>query len=201
MPLWGLSDNAANSVKTVASSIEAGAGATAITANNTALYGNVSVGVFPTTYPIKAAVGQFGVSYQEMANTAGERNAVCHAGWNIRRAGTGPVRSITVSAGGVGYNNTDIINISGGQVNAAATPVTNSTGSIVSVIVTTPGTGFANVSSATIAITNSTAGASAGSNATLVPVMGGRAGRVTYESIVAMGSMSNGATDDTYLPQ
>lgn len=200
MPLWGLTDASSNVVKTIASSIDAGAGATAIAANNTALYGNVTARSFGSG-PLNMAIGTFGVSAAELANTGGERKMVCHAGWNVRRAFVGPVASLAMSVGGTGYANTDLIKVSGGSSNAAGTLTTNSTGGILTVTLGFGGGGFVNVSSSTIAVTNATGGASAGSGATLTFTLGGRAGRVTYENIIAMGSMSNGASDDTQLPQ
>jgi hypothetical protein len=65
----------------------------------------------------------------------------------------------------------------------------------------------------TFAVTAANGDASAGSGATfaaglansaggtLTLTLGGRAGRVSYETIVAMGSLSNGAADDDLLPQ
>jgi hypothetical protein len=151
------------------------------------MFGNTTIGAFT---PGKE-VGQFPVTVQEMANTAGERRDVAHAGWNMRHAWSGPVVSFGVSAGGTGYSNTDLIKVSGGQTNAAGSLTTNSTGGILTATLTASGNGFINVSSSTLAITNSTGGASLGSGATLTFTLGGRAGRVFYENIVAMGSISS----------
>ena len=74
--------------------------------------------------------------------------------------------------------------------------MTNSTGGITSVTITSAGEGF--VSTGTVAVTNSTAGASAGANAVLTATLGGRAGRVSYETLVA-GGISSG-TNTTPLP-
>lgn len=200
MPLWGLTDASSNVVKTVAMGFNSGIGGTAIAANNTAMYGNVTPSSFGS--PAHAqAIGVFGVSAAEMANTGGERNKVTHAGWNIRQAGLGPLASLAINAGGTGYANSDLVRVSGGAVNASATLTTNSTGGLATLTITNYGSGFVNTSATTVAVTNSTGGASLGSTATFTYTLGGRAGRVTYENIVAMGSMSNGATDNTYLPQ
>ena len=133
-------------------------------------------------------------------------------GWSHRIVGTGPVASITISSGGTGYSNADTIKVSGGTTNAAANLQTNSTGGITSVTISTTGAGFANVSSSTLAITTS-----GGSGANLVPVLGGRAGRVRWETLVAITAVqgdavsfsntstanvanSSGTVDDTVLP-
>lgn len=202
MPLWGLSDASSNVVKTVASSFNVGSGQTAQAANNTAMYGNTTPGdAAKGSGTYQMAVGTFGVSAAEMANTSGENKKVNHAGWNVRRAFTGPVSAIAIANGGASYTNTDLVKVSGGITNAAGTLTTNSTGGLATVTLTTPGSGFLNVGASTVAITNSTGGTSAGSGGVLTFTLGGRAGRVTYETIVAMGSMSNGTSDDTQLPQ
>jgi hypothetical protein len=108
---------------------------------------------------------------------------------------------VSVTAGGTGYANSDLIRVSGGTVNAAGSITTNATGGISSIVITNPGSGFVNVSASTVAVTNSTAGASAGSGATFTLNLGGRAGRVSYETIVAGSISSNGASDDTQFPQ
>ena len=58
-------------------------------------------------------------------------------------------------------------------------------------LATTPDeeTGFSNASVATMAVANSTGGASAGSGATLVLTLGGRAGRKSYQTLVAAKSI------------
>lgn len=78
------------------------------------------------------------------------------------------IDTINVTAGGLGYNNTDIIKITTAFVNTIAKPTTNSTGGIQYVTVTNPGSGFytATVPTANIIVTNSTGG-STSSNATL----------------------------------
>lgn len=107
-------------------------------------------------------------------------NGVTHSGWVQTTKGKGPVKSITVSAGGTGYSN-------GGAVTAAntngsgfaGTITTNGAGAIVSITITAGG-------SYTTAPVLTAAG---GSNAALTAVMGGRANRVMKETLVAGGSM------------
>lgn len=194
MPLWGSSDNAANSVKyatELTRSGPVGSGNAAKAANNTSMYANVTPGAFNPGM----AVGQFAVSDREMANSsAAERAYPAHTGWQIRSLGTGPVVSVAVNVGGTGYNNTDTFKISGGTTNATGTLSTNSTGGLANVTLTNPGVGFTNTSSVTVAFANSTGGASAGSTGTLTITLGGRAGRKQYETIVAGGMTSTGNT-------
>lgn len=196
MPQWGLTDQANNQPKNTHIQIQVGSGKTARAANQTALYNNVT----PSAFGKNAAIGTFGVSAAEKANTNGESKDVTHSGWQIRTAWEGPITSLAPNAGGTGYANTDTIKVSGGSVNASATLTTNATGGIASITLGTPGL-FVNVSSATVSVANSTGGASAGSGATFTIKLGGRAGRVFYETIMAAGSLSNGATDDSVLPQ
>ena len=91
------------------------------------------------------------------------------------------VESITVSAGGTGYNNNDVITVSGfqnvagkvvGGYSARAVLSTNSTGGITTVYMANAGCGFSNSSSITVSVANSTGGATTGSGANLVPVVG-----------------------------
>lgn len=141
------------------------------------------------------------------------------------------VTSFTVSAGGTGYNNTDVITVSNGVVNATANPSTNSTGGIGSVTVLTHGSGFTGATNAAISFANSTGGPTTGTGATLVvvessatitatvssatfsatiaggtgatltPVLGGRANRIHYETIVASSNMaSSNGTGSTIFP-
>jgi hypothetical protein len=137
--------------------------------------------------------------------------AIAAPGWVRRTVGTGAVASITITSGGTLYANADTITVSGGATNAAANVVTNGNGVITAVNVTNPGSGF--TSAPTIAVTTST-----GSNATFAAVLNGRAGRVSWETLVAISgpittdavSFSNtstanvanstGTADDSVLP-
>ncbi len=124
--------------------------------------------------------------------------------------------SITVGGTPTGYSNTDLI--TGTAVNnfvsATANVNTNSTGGFVSANVTVINKGlFGNGSVAaniTFTVANSTGGATAGSGATftavlansaggsiLTPTLGGRAGRVHYETLVSMRSLKPGAGSNT----
>lgn len=238
MPLWGRNDQAvtANSTTTKETSngapigtytaVKAGGGANAHFGNTSAgsraatdvaMFSNATPGAFLPGQ----AVGVFGVSATEMSNNVtngGERGA--HAGWNLRRAGTGPIVSITANATLAGYNNADIITVKSpatGGTNATITFTTNSTGGSLTFTIANPGSGFNLVSIPTsnIAITNATGGTATGNTTTtnLVVRAGGRAGRVHHETLIAMGSLgaqtaaygtpataNDASSDNTYFP-
>lgn len=179
MAQWGNTDDAANSVLWAVSQLNKPANTT----NQTALYGNTTMGAFEA----KEVNGQFGVDVVEAANTSSDFKKVAHAGWNLKTTGTGSLTALTIVAGGSGYANTDTITVAAtgtGSVNATATLTTNSTGGITAVTITNTGIGF---TSAAPAVTITTSG---GTSANIVATAGGRAGRVSYETLVAMGSIS-----------
>jgi hypothetical protein len=124
--------------------------------------------------------------------------------------------AITIGGTPTGYNNTDVIIASNGTVNAAASIVTNSTGGFVSgnVTITTAGL-WPNATTngqVAFAVANSTGGASGGSGATftatlangtggsLTLTLGGRAGRLSMETLCTVKSMTaNGAGSEYSL--
>lgn len=200
MAQWGKNDNAANSVVWGTTSVNLPANS----ANRSTLYQNVTVGAFKNNnVSMKKAVGQFGVSAAEAANTSGEGKKVAHAGWNLRTVGTGSLASLVITAAGKGYANGDVITINAGTggTNATATVATSPLGNVTSVSITSVGAGFKTTAPTGITVANSTGGATAGTLATFTAAVGGRAGRVQYETLVAMGSQDNGTADDAILPQ
>lgn len=135
----------------------------------------------------------YGVSVTETANSGGD---VPHAGWLHVTRGVGTISSITVVSGGTLYANTDTVqSANGGQSNVytVGTITTDANGTITAVTVSS------NVTfddTLTLTITTST-----GSGANLVPVLGGRAGRIFYETLVAMSSISGDNTaDNVFFP-
>lgn len=56
-----------------------------VVGSSEALFGNTTADAFVTDLE----VGTFGVSEAEMADTNGEADAVTHAGWVLRKEGTG----------------------------------------------------------------------------------------------------------------
>lgn len=186
MAQYSSTDNAANSVLWAVTS----ANLPANSANRDNLFGNVTVSAFVTGQ----AIGQFGASNAEVG-VAGEGKSIAHAGWQLRRAGTGSVVSFTINTGGSSYTNANSIRVtSTGGVNATANITTNSSGGITSLTVTNLGSGFTSLTP-TVTIVTAT-----GSGANVTATAGGRAGRVHYETLVAMSSIASDASDDTQLP-
>jgi hypothetical protein len=151
----------------------------------------------------------YGVSATEAANTLVDGKKVAHAGWVSQKIGTGPIASVTIVNGGQGYNSAGYIVVSGGgdgTVNLAYT-IANSRNTlqsyssnsywntIATVVIHSPGAGF------NVAPTLTPNGPNSANFATFTVTLGGRAGRVNYETLVAMGSMTGDDTgDDKYFP-
>jgi hypothetical protein len=239
MAQWGRNDQSvtANSTTTAESSNGAPIGtytAVKLGGGANAHFGNTSSGsraatdvamfdnTTPSVFLTGMAVGVFGVSATEVANTGSER--VAHAGWNLRRAGTGPIVSGVYTNSGTGFNNNDILvvnsPVAGG--NATFNMTTNSTGGAVTLTLNTAGFGFtgsgqgnAVIATSNLAITNATGGTAAG-NTTVTyfkVTAGGRAGRVHHENLVAFGSLgaqtasygtpalaNDASTDNSFFP-
>jgi hypothetical protein len=192
--LWGNKDYATGNNKPVY-------------ANTTYLISNSTInGSKANTAKYYGAV--WGVSATESANTLVDGKKVAHAGWVSQKIGTGPVASINITNGGQGYNANGFLTISGGgdaTINVRYT-IANSLNtlqsfssnarlnSIASITIVNPGAGF-NVAPTVIA---------GGANivaATFAVTLGGKAGRVQYETLVAMGSMTeDNSADDKYFP-
>lgn len=195
MALWGSVDNSANAPKwTVLSGVGSNA-------NGFLVYQNTRTSAFVSGLNI----GIEGVNTIEMGNLAnGAANSanigrVAHSGWNLRIQGTGFVQSVAITNGGQGYNANGFITFTGGGV--ANTPanasffIANSLNTqqsfsanalqntIVSVVVNTPGANYTSAPVANALTSNITA-------ATFTVTMGGRVGRVQYETLVAMGNVS-----------
>lgn len=247
-------------------------------ANANTLFGNTTLG----GYVADQVVGVYGVDTTETAVTRRGQ----HAGWVVRKQGTGPIETISISNVGANFANNETFVVSGGSVNAVANVTTNATGNITSLTITNYGRGFqvnstggANVTvapqrekhlmnisvtggsgysntdviqagngtingTATITtnstggfanaditltnvglwgnaktnahvsflVVNTTGGNSAGTGATLVAnlatstdgaatvTLGGRANRISMETLVAMGTITSDASDDTQFP-
>lgn len=195
MPQWSSTPNNANSApywnmrNAISGSIPTGN--TTVAYGNT-LYGNSTVGTWLPT----AAVGVFGVS--DLQARASE--SVTHAGWVKVIRGTGPVAEMRVNLAGANWANGNIVTVSNGITNAVGTVVTNNTGNVSSITITSGGSGFVNASAAVVAFSNSTGGTTGnGQGASVTLTFGGRAGRVQTETLVAMGSLANGGISSPYF--
>ena len=186
MPLWSKSDssNAAPKFSGVSTGIAA-------SANGETLYGNTQIGAFQTGY--KGTVGIFGVDTTEQRVSQTSNTHPQHAGWVTVMKGTGPIASLTANSNS--YSPDSItgnvyLTFSGGgtgTTTANAQIVANATtGLITSIRINNGG----NYERAPVI------GAVANSNVAITIVMGGRAGRVQTETLVAMGTIgTQGITD------
>lgn len=183
MSLWGNLD-AANNAPKHGDTAGYGGNTPQVTANTQVYYSNTQSGAFITG----SAIGVFGVDAQEEINASASANTLLgkpqHAGWVIRKTGMGPVVAISANAGAVGANSFIIFSQGNGRdgsgnTAAVANIAVNSAGYITTVSLISGGL-YANTP---IATANS-------GNASFTITMGGRANRVTTETIVAMGSMT-----------
>ena len=119
--------------------------------------------------------------------------------------------AVTSNATAIGYNNTDLIVASNGVTNAVATLTTNATGGITATTVTNPGLFGNTVANSTVvfSVTNATGGATTGNvvstvfaanlvastntGAQIAVTLGGRSGRVQYETLAIVKAMGNNA--------
>lgn len=194
MPLWGTIDQANNAPKNKQIFINASnAGAKS---NGATLFQNTTPGA--TTNGM--VIGLYGVT-KTMVQAAAANHAtnLSQPGWTLVRQGTGPVINLVASPGGTAYNNTDVFTISAnGCANATFKPVTNSTGGILSFTTNNAGFGFPNTAYVTKTWANSTGGATSGSGATVSVTLGGRAGRINREVIVALKSMTSSSNTSLF---
>lgn len=77
------------------------------------------------------------------------------------------VTTFTVTSGGSGYTNGDIVTVPSAFINATGILTTNATGGVLSATITNTGSGFYQLNPS-VSITNSTGGATGGSSATIV---------------------------------
>lgn len=174
MPLYGTLDNA--------------------TGNNKPKYANTS--------------SVFGVSATEEANTLGDGSRVAHAGWVQQTIGTGPLAGIAISNVGSGINSAGFLSITGGGGSGAnaSYAIANSQNTlqsfstnpawnvVASVTINDPGSGFTSAPTITYLGANTI-------RPLFVSTVGGRAGRRSYETLVASGSITGDDTaDDTFFP-
>jgi hypothetical protein len=185
MALWSNTDANTSAPKGDAD----GFAATGTSANGLTMYANTQIGVFTTNQQ----VGMFGVDTTEQKlSAAGTLSGhPMHSGWVLRKAGMGPVISIAANTGAYGTNSFITFSGGGGVGNTAAnaTVTVNGSNAITSITVNLGGS-YANTP---VALPTS-------GNAVFTLTMGGRANRVTNETIVAMGTLVSDGSDDTIFP-
>lgn len=186
MPLWGKLDTASGNQKPVfANTSNAYSNSTinGTAANTDTYYGNM-----------------YGVSAGEQANAP---KAGAHSGWVSQKIGTGPVASIEVS-GGEGINANGFIILTDGSYLGQGTDAnisfvmantentlqrfsTNPTwNGVGSVTIVNGGSGWSNAEAITGVVSN----AANIAQPTISITLGGRAGRIQYETIVATGTIT-----------
>jgi len=105
---------------------------------------------------------------------------IAHPGWVKETRGTGPVVSINVTAAGTGYANGAAVTAATTHGSGfAGTARTNGAGGLTGINITSGGQ-YHQAPVLTVA---------GGTGATVVATVGGRAGRVHNETLVAMGSI------------
>lgn len=186
------------------------------TGNNKPVYANTTYTVSNSTINgSKANTAKYygavwGVSATEQANTLAiaDGHHSQHAGWVSQKIGTGPVTAISITSGGQGYNSAGFLTISGGgdgTINVSYT-IANSLNTlqsfssnarlnaIATITILNAGAGF-NIAPTVIA------GGANITPATFAVTLGGKAGRVQYETLVAMGSITeDNSADNKYFP-
>jgi hypothetical protein len=107
-----------------------------------AMFGNNTVGAFVPNMIVDVV----GVNVATMASMTGPQ----HAGWQVKRVGTGPIAGAVVTAQAGQFANGETVNVtstSGAAVgNGVLVVSTNATGNIQSLSVGTPGSGWQNTS-------------------------------------------------------
>lgn len=180
MALWGSKDDANNAPK------YAVAGGLGVSANGQVTYQNTTISAFVTN----AEVGTFGVDTTEQGVAANPKGG--HAGWVLRKKGTGPITSLTITNAGALSNvgNAFVTFTAGGTANTTANAriSVNATSNVVQSITLNDGGSYSGTPTATI---------TGNANVTIAVVMGGRSGRTHVETLVAMGSMgADGSSGD-----
>ena len=179
MALWSNTDAAASAPE---GNSATGFAATGVAANGYTMWANTRPSVFTTNQQ----VGVFGVdtTEQTLSATGTLSGHPQHAGWVLRKAGMGPVLSITANSGAYGTNS--FVTFSGGGTGstpANATVAVAQNGQILSVTLNSGGL-YLSLPTAT----------PVSGNAAFTLTVGGRAGRAQYETLVATGSITgNGA--------
>lgn len=180
MSLWKSEDAASNAPVW---SVGSGLGNSA---NGSTLFGNTQISAFVTN----AGLGVFGVDAAEQAISSTNATHPQHAGWVLRKTGTGPIISISTATGNrSNVGNAYITFTDGGTGNTVANAqiFVNSISNVVTTVVVNDGGSYSSTPTATV---------SGNANCTFTLTMGGRANRVGTETLVAMGSMTGDGSDD-----
>lgn len=194
MALWGNKDYPASNQKPVFAN-------TTTTTSNSVINGTSANVVYGTVA---------GVSATEMTTNATKIPVPQHAGWVANKIGTGPITSVTVGAGGSGINAAGFIVIADGSALGQGTggnlsyTIANTQNTLQAYSTNSAWNGVATVTvvnggslySNSGAITYNVSSTANTTQPTLTFVLGGRAGRIQTETLVAMGSVTLDAPSD-----
>lgn len=201
MPLWGNLDNATGNQKPLFANTSNATSASTIhgaAANTVKYYGSV-----------------FGISTNEKSNTTGAGPKLTHAGWVSQKIGTGPISAVAIATRGEGLNAAGFLVVTdtsvhgqGASVNISYTiantanlleaysddPTLNG---INTVTIVSGGSGYSNATQLSVKVSDS----ANITQPTFTFTLGGRGGRVSYETLVATGSITgDDARDDGFFP-
>lgn len=186
MSLWTQSDASAGAPK------HPGVAAVG-NASGSSLFGNTQIAAFNTD--VKNTVGIFGVDTTEQTVSASSNTHPQHAGWVLVKKGTGPIA--TISANSNSYSpdskspnaNVYLTFTGGGTGTTAANAqiIANATTGLITSIQLNSGGNYERAP---------VIGTVANSNVAITITMGGRAGRVQTETLVATGTIGTAGTAD-----
>jgi hypothetical protein len=168
-------------------------------ANANVIFSNSNVAVFASE-----AIGLYGISSDEIANTTGQGKSAAHVGWVQRTGFMGPIVNITANANAYGTNS--YITFSGGQTSSNTLyPAGRGTGNTsANAMISVDSNGriqSITINSGGLYLTTPNAIPASG-NAALTVTMGGRANRFQYEVLVACNTIySDANSDDHILPE
>lgn len=178
------------------------------TGNNKPLYANTTTTSSNSSINGTAANAMYGVvagvTPNEMTTNASVQPHPAHAGWTSVKVGTGPITAAVVSDGGQGINAAGFLVITDGSAmalgvganisftiansqNSLQSYSTNSRLNAISTLtIANGGSGYSNVQALTVRVSN----AANIVQPTITLTLGGRAGRMQVETLVAMGSIT-----------
>jgi hypothetical protein len=192
------------------------------TGNNKPLYANTSNttsnssinGTSANTDKFYGIVAGVSADEEERSNNTPQHPV--HAGWVSLKIGTGPVSDVTITSRGTGINANGFIVVTDTATDSTANGYGVGTGANISftiantqnllqtfssnsawngigtLTVVNGGSGYSNVSKITYAVSN----AANTTQPVLSIILGGRAGRIQTETLVAMGSITLDAPSD-----
>lgn len=201
MTLWGSIEHASGNQKPVFANTSNATSSSTINgsiANTNAGYGNV-----------------IGISTNEKSNASGDGAKLTHSGWVSQKIGTGPVTAVAIATRGTGLNTTGFLVVTdtsvhgqGASLNVSYTIANTlnllqassslpSLNGINTVTIVSGGSGWSNATLMSVKVSD----AANTTQPTFTFTLGGRAGRVSYETLVATGSITgDDPRDDGYFP-